>query len=174
MVQKAAWKERHFEFSMPVSMFPNVLERLRGTPARLEDLLKNVKPTILSRRDGNSWSIKEIIGHLMLTETLLLGRIEDFVQRLDRLRPVDQGSQKNSLPEYNEREIGSILEEYRQAREQYVTRLEALSDDDLNHPAEHPGLKQTMRIVDQMSFAAEHDDHHLARISELKRIFADS
>lgn len=173
MVQKAAWNERRFEFSLPVSMFPNVLERLRGTPARLEDLLKSVKPTILSRRKGNSWSIKENIGHLILTETLLLGRIEDFVQRLNRLRPVDQGSQNNSLPEYDEKEIDSILEEYRQTRQQYVSRLESLSDDDFNHPAEHPGLMQTMRIVDQMYFAAEHDDHHLARISELKRVFAD-
>jgi hypothetical protein len=31
----------------------------------------------------------------------------------------------------------------------------------------HPRLKQPMRLVDHLYFAAEHDDHHLARIWEL-------
>jgi uncharacterized damage-inducible protein DinB len=173
MIQKVPWHGRQFEFSLPVTMFPNVLERLRGTPARLADLLKNVDPTILSRRDGNSWSIQEVIGHLILTDTLLLDRIDDFVQRLDRLRPVDQRSQSNSIPEYNGKEIDSILKEFRKIREQYITRLESLSDDDFIHSSVHPRLNQSMRIVDQMYLAAEHDDHHLVRISELKRIFAE-
>ena len=31
----------------------------------------------------------------------------------------------------------------------------------------HPRLKQPMRLVDHLFFAAEHDDHHLAVIWEL-------
>jgi hypothetical protein len=31
----------------------------------------------------------------------------------------------------------------------------------------HPRLKTPMRLVDHLYFAAEHDDHHLARIWEL-------
>ena len=37
MPQKLLWIERRFTFDLPISMFPNVLERLRGTPARVAD-----------------------------------------------------------------------------------------------------------------------------------------
>jgi hypothetical protein len=36
----------------------------------------------------------------------------------------------------------------------------------------HPRLKVRIRVLDLVFFIAEHDDHHLARISELKRLFA--
>jgi hypothetical protein len=31
----------------------------------------------------------------------------------------------------------------------------------------HPRLKKPMRLVDHLHFAAEHDDHHLAKIWDL-------
>jgi hypothetical protein len=34
----------------------------------------------------------------------------------------------------------------------------------------HPRLRQPMRFVDHLYFVAEHDDHHLATISELAKI----
>jgi hypothetical protein len=34
----------------------------------------------------------------------------------------------------------------------------------------HPRLKTPMRIIDLFLFVAEHDDHHLARITELARL----
>ncbi|MBE3135108.1 MAG: DinB family protein, partial [Acidobacteria bacterium] len=34
----------------------------------------------------------------------------------------------------------------------------------------HPRLNQRIRLLDLMVFAAEHDDHHLARLSELLRL----
>lgn len=33
------WFDRKFTFDLPASMYPNVVERLRGTPARLEDIV---------------------------------------------------------------------------------------------------------------------------------------
>ncbi len=39
----------------------------------------------------------------------------------------------------------------------------------IGRSAHHPRLNRPMRILDLMVFAAEHDDHHLARISELLR-----
>jgi hypothetical protein len=34
------WFQRAFDFNLPVEMFPNVVERLRGTPARVEDKVR--------------------------------------------------------------------------------------------------------------------------------------
>ena len=48
-----------------------------------------------------------------------------------------------------------------------VRRLEQLDADRFGQTAIHPRLEQPMRIVDLIYFMAEHDDYHLARITEL-------
>jgi hypothetical protein len=44
-----------------------------------------------------------------------------------------------------------------------------LEEPDWEKAALHPRLRQPMRIVDIAYFDSEHDDYHLARISELAR-----
>ncbi len=36
MTQVAKWFDRKFEFNFPVELYPSLIMRLRGTPARLE------------------------------------------------------------------------------------------------------------------------------------------
>ena len=64
MVERLEWIKRQFSFELPLGMYPNVVERVRGTPARLEDLVRFVPGEILTKRDGDKWSIQEIITHL--------------------------------------------------------------------------------------------------------------
>ena len=47
MCQVPIWFERKFEFSFPVELLPNLCARLRGTPARLEEVLHGRSHTIL-------------------------------------------------------------------------------------------------------------------------------
>jgi hypothetical protein len=49
--------------------------------------------------------------------------------------------------------------------------MEVLPDDVIVRVARHPRLGQPMRLLDAAFFTAEHDDEHLARISELRRLF---
>jgi len=58
------WSERRFDFSFPVELYPELLERLRGTPARLAYRLAGVAPERLIRRPPRGWSIQEHAGHL--------------------------------------------------------------------------------------------------------------
>jgi hypothetical protein len=48
MSQVPIWFERKFEFSFPVELLPNLCARLRGTPARLEDMLRGGSFKILT------------------------------------------------------------------------------------------------------------------------------
>ena len=47
MSQVPIWFERKCESSFPVELLPNVCARLRGTPARLEEVLRGRSHTIL-------------------------------------------------------------------------------------------------------------------------------
>ena len=41
------WFERKFDFTFPVELHPNLCARLRGTPARLEELVRGHSPEAL-------------------------------------------------------------------------------------------------------------------------------
>ena len=55
------WIERTFEFSYPAEKVTDLLERPRGTPARLEDLVREVPSAWLTRKVDDGWTIQQTI-----------------------------------------------------------------------------------------------------------------
>src|SRR5258706_9867284 len=83
------WFERKFEFSFPVELLPNLQARLRGTPARLEEVLRGCSREILTRKPEEKWSAQEHAGHLLDLEPLWLARVGDYVAAGDQLTATD-------------------------------------------------------------------------------------
>ncbi len=162
-----AWFERKFEFTFPVEQYPNLCIRLRGTPARLDELLCAVSREVLVARSGDKWSAQEHAGHLLDLESLWMARLEDFMTGGDTLTVADLTNRKTHEANHNARPLLEILTGFRTARLQLVERLGDLEPGHFARSMLHPRLKQPMRLVDHLFFVAEHDDHHLARIFEL-------
>jgi len=163
------WTDRTFTFDLPEALFPVVVERLRGTPARIEDKVRALSPTLLTRRDGDAWSIQEHIGHLLDLDELHDGRLDDFLAGATVLRPADMKNRKTHEAGHNERPLADLLAAFRRERERFVARLDAWDPGQISLTALHPRLNQPMRVIDMAFFTAEHDDHHLARMTELAR-----
>src|SRR2546426_12215858 len=90
MIRKQPWfEERQFPTGLPVDLFPVVVERLRGTPARLEDRLSSLPVSVLTRRSGSKWAPQENAGHLMDLEPLWLAPAEDIHARRPAVSPPD-------------------------------------------------------------------------------------
>ncbi len=170
-MKRTKWVERKFDFGgVPVGVFPCVLERLRGTPARLEEMVRGLTEEALAARPGGAWSIKEQVGHLFDLDELHEGRLEDYRERRETLRPADMENRKTYEADHNEAPAGQILAAFRAGRERFVRRLEAFDEEGASRPALHPRLQKQMRVIDMAYFTAEHDDHHLAAVSELRRL----
>ena len=167
MSERMIWFERQFTLDLPLWMYPNVVERVRGTPARLEDRLLSLPREVLTRRTGGSWSIQEQAGHLLDLGTLDLGRLDDYEARSETLRPADLGNRKTHEADHNANSIERLLAEFRVERGEFVRRLDGFDADFIARTALHPRLQLPMRVLDLIYFIAEHDDHHLARITEL-------
>jgi uncharacterized damage-inducible protein DinB len=165
--QVPAWFERKFDFTFPVEEFPNLCVRLRGTPARLEELLRDVPPDVLLRKPGDKWSVQEHAGHLLDLEPLWMARVDDFLSDADTLTVADLSNLKTHQANHNARELAGILSEFRTARIQLLAHLDKLQTALFAHTKLHPRLRQPMRLVDHLYFVAEHDDHHLATIWEM-------
>lgn len=169
MSDRIPWVERTFNFDFPVGLYREIMERLRGTPARVDALVQSLSKETLTGSDGKGWSIQENIGHLLDLEQLVMGRLDDYDQGLDILRAADMSNRETNEANHNERPLNSILDSFRRVRADMVARFERLAPDRFGQAAMHPRLRKPMRIVDMMYFQAEHDDYHLARISELIR-----
>ena len=161
------WFDRTFRFDTPEELFPVVVERLRGTPARIEDKVRALPPALLIRRDGDGWSIQEHIGHLLDLDELHTGRLDDFLAGAEVLRPADLTNRKTWEARHNDRPLADLLAAFRRERSAFVARLDAWDPDLVALTARHPRLHQPMRVIDMAFFTAEHDDHHLARMTEI-------
>jgi hypothetical protein len=168
---KLPWFERRFNFDFPVTVYPDVIERIRGTPARVEDRLKNLRHETLTRQDGDTWSILENVGHLLDLEPLDAGRLEDYANGLAVLRTADLTNRRTHEAKHNDTPPATVLARFRAGREELVKRLESFGEADFARTAVHPRLNVPMRLVDWLTFVACHDDYHLARVAELIRLF---
>ena len=100
-------------------------------------------------------------------ESLWLARVEDYLSGGARLTTADLRNRKTDEANHNAHRLDDILAEFRKARFTLIERLGHLSPSDFSRTMLHPRLQQPMRMVDHLFFAAEHDDHHMAKVLEL-------
>lgn len=168
-MSQVKWFDRKFDFDYQENIFPSILERLSGTPVRLEEKIARLPPEILTIRWEGKWSVLENIGHLIDLEPLWQGRLDDFLAGKTELRPADLQNTKTHEAGHNHTAAADLLRLFRRVREETVARLLPLDDEQIFRTALHPRLKTPMRLMDSFLFVAEHDDHHLARITEIQR-----
>ncbi len=166
---RTRWFDRRFELGLPAVAFADILERLRSTPDRLENLVEGLAPKQLTRRQDGAWSVQENVGHLIDLEPLWNGRLDDFLADRDELRTADLENRRTHEAAHNDYRLTDLLDEFRSARLAMVARLEAQPSDFLIREALHPRLEQPITPTDLIFFVAEHDDHHLITITELIR-----
>jgi uncharacterized damage-inducible protein DinB len=168
MTQVANWFERKFEFSFPAELYLNLCMRLRGTPARLEELLRGCSGELLTRKPREKWSAQEQAGHLLDLEPLWMARVDDYAAGRSELTVADLSNRGTDEANYNARQAADILAAFRTARLRLVDRVSGLDPALYARSMLHPRLRKPMRLVDHLYFVAEHDDHHLAKIWELR------
>ena len=169
-MKQEKWFDRSFNFENNQNVFPSILERLSGTPIRLEEKVIGISEYILTFSLEDTWTIKENIGHLIDLEPLWQGRLDDIINSQIELRHTDLQNTKTDLADHNTTWLQDLLAEFRKKREQTIKTLQSINDETVFKSALHPRLKTPMRTIDLFLFVAEHDDHHLARITELLQL----
>jgi hypothetical protein len=167
MVNQIKWMQRKFEFNSPPGMMPNLLERMAGTPVRIEDMITTINDKILSAKLDNKWSVKEHIGHLTDIEELHEKRLQEILIGKTELTAADMSNKKTNEAGHSLRKAIDLLGDFKRTRNEFVKKLEALNEDQILLSAMHPRLNQPMRIIDIAFFTAEHDDQHLAIIRRI-------
>ena len=161
------WVDKTFEFGLSREELSPLLERLRAAPRVIEKLVAEAPSERLAQRIDGEWSIQEHVGHLADLEELHDGRLDDFDAGLEVLRAADMTNSKTEGARHNDAQLNDLLAAFRAVREQFLQRLEGMSEAVLSRSAMHPRLQKPMRPVDLAYFVAEHDDHHVAALARL-------
>lgn len=172
MIKSTPWTELNFNFDFPPGKFPSIVERLRGTPARMDDMINAMPFMILNQPCDDGWCIQEHAGHLIDIETLHNRRLDEYEQGAETLTAADMSNTETYGQHYESKYIYNILKDFRKLRMALVKRVETYDIDMITRTAIHPRLNIPMRLVDMLYFIAEHDDHHLAIISNINRRLA--
>jgi uncharacterized damage-inducible protein DinB len=168
-MKQVNWFERKFDFSFQQNIFPSIIERLEGTSIRLQHKTAQIPSEYLIFKPDNKWSIKEHIGHLSDLEPIWQNRLSDILAGKEFLREADLTNSKTNLANHNSKNVSDLLDEFIKLREFTLEKLKTLTEEDIYKYALHPRLKTPMRTMDLFLFVAEHDDHHLAKITEINK-----
>ncbi len=170
MTAPRRWFDRKFELGLGPDAAPQLLERLRLAPERLADAVRGLSGEVLTRKNEGKWSIQENAGHLFDLESLWDLRLDDYDGGATELHAADLENRKTHAAAHNDRPISEILADFAATRGRIVDRLARMTAADLARTALHPRLQQPMSVTDLCFFVAEHDDHHLRTIEELKKL----
>lgn len=167
MMDRIKWFEREFPPLKENGRLPSILERLAGTPVLLRSKAKGAGRGLLSFLADGEWTVKKEIGHLADLEPLWMARVEDFVERREILEAADLTNRKTFETDHDSASLDSLLSNFEDQRSALLRRIYSLDDDVFDVSITHPRLGTPMRLVDLAFFVAEHDDHHLARITSI-------
>jgi hypothetical protein len=157
-----AWFDRKMTFGLPVEMLPFFLERLEGTTVRIQNKVKAIDNNSLSEKFNGKWSIKQHIGHLTEVDRIGNRRIDEMLAGAAMLSPAVFEPE-----DYNPWSIEKVIDYFDKTRAENISKYKSLKESELVKSSVHPRLKILMTPVDLAWFDAEHDDHHLVKISQI-------
>ena len=166
------WFDRKFSFEHLKGTFPSILERLTDTPLRLRNKIHGISQDNYTRRVSDAWTIQEQVGHLCDLESLWESRFVDFIEGRDILTPADLTNEKTHTANHNNHDMALLLDSFENQRASLCNRMILLSRDAESLFSKHPRLGTPMRPIDLAFFIAEHDDHHLASITEINLLLS--
>lgn len=165
-MQRTNWFDRTFPPIADNGLFPSILERLEGTSARLTEKIKRIQRNLNLSINGK-WSIQKEVGHLIDLEPLWHDRALQIIHNQSNLLAADLTNRKTHETDYDGMDIAALLAQFTSLRSNLMAVLRSVKDEDLEKSAIHPRLGTPMRLIDLAYFVAEHDDHHLAQMTNL-------
>lgn len=162
-IAKTPWLERRFNFGQPPELLVFFLERLQGSVVRMKSKVDEIPNNILSAQVEGKWSVKENIGHLGEVEEILPKRIDEILNGVPTMSPAVFPVTRD----YNKMTIAEVVAFFEESRLATLQVYNTLQPEAYKLTSIHPRFKVPMSTVDLAFFHAEHDDHHLVRMSEI-------
>ena len=165
------WFARQFDFNLNKEDYAGIYERLLQGAGAVKQVTTGLAEEILILQPEGKWSIKEHIGHLSLLEPLWRARFKDIQESKPVLTPTDLENRATTNAGFNGIDLQLLINTFAEERNKTLALLNDMNEQDFAKTSLHPRLQQSMRIIDNAYFVAEHDGHHIQRIIEIINLF---
>jgi hypothetical protein len=144
---------------------PAAFELIARTPRTLRDLLAGLPDATLNQPNEESWSVKDIVAHLLDVEgvafveriTRMLAEERPYLAAIDPPGRLEAGG-------YASRSLDELLDELGRRRATDVSWLRGLDAEQLRRPGLHQEVGEVF-VVDIAHQWAAHDMAHLRQIA---------
>jgi uncharacterized damage-inducible protein DinB len=167
-MESSKWFDREFDLGFGPEKYAAIYHRLKSAPQRLRQSANGLSESTLIDRPGGKWSIKEQAAHLSVMEPLWRVRFLDIRTRKPTLTVADLTNSATTDGGFNAVSMDELLRQFDTQRTETLQLLDSIDVLDTTCTSLHPRLKQPMRIIDLAYFVAEHDDHHITIIKEMR------
>ena len=142
-----------------------LFEQLDYGSRQVTDLLQLIDDEqALHRYDEGKWSIKEVIGHMIDTERIMVYRALTFARGDDHKLP---GFDQNSYVEaadFNERSLDDLMADYKSVRSSTISLFSSFGDEMLIARGTASGSEFSVRALGFVIIG--HEIHHLEILKE--------
>jgi hypothetical protein len=143
------------------------LATLASTPALLRSLVAPLPAALAEEAEGDSWSPKDVVGHLILAERHgAIARIRAIVMADDPLLPDRDEDDELAASGLRAAPLGGLLAKFATVREQDVTWLRSLDAPAWLRAGRHSAVGR-VTAGEFLCHAAYHDCLHVAQIASL-------
>jgi len=148
---------------------PHTIALLAGTPAVLDELLRELPESWSSRNEGeNTWNAFDVVGHLIHGERTDWMPRARMVLHFGETRTFDPFDRFGHVRESQGKSLGELLDEFARLRSENLRELRALNltQTDLARRGRHPALG-VVTLSELLATWAIHDLTHLHQISRI-------
>jgi hypothetical protein len=142
----------------------NVLEVLEQQPLDFSDFINSLTEIADYAYAPGKWTIKELIGHLIDTERILVYRLTSFARGEKQALPGFDEDAYVAGAHFSDRSLDSFAKEFELLRQANLYLIRSLNEQDLNASGTASGRQITVRAI--VYILAGHIMHHTAIIKE--------
>ncbi|RJQ10338.1 MAG: hypothetical protein C4558_04875 [Dehalococcoidia bacterium] len=149
---------------MANTLEPGTLEVIASTPAVLRALTAGLPDAIIEARDGDNWSARDIVAHLLdrwpsqrARVRLMLAEVNPIILDEDEVAGLEASGLR-------QRPLAWLLDEFERARAAEAAAFRALSAADLARTGQH-SVAGPITIAELLNHVAYHDLLHVQQIA---------
>lgn len=149
---------------MPATLEPGTLEVIASTPAVLRALTASLPEATVEARDGEGWSARDVVAHLLDRWPSQRGRVQKMLAEANpAILDEDElaGLEASGL---RQRPLAWLLDEFERARAAEAATFRALTAADLARTGQHSAAG-AITIAELLNHVAYHDLLHVQQIA---------
>jgi uncharacterized damage-inducible protein DinB len=165
-----------YEYDDMPTRADEVLEEVHSARAEIEAIIEELSPEQMTQAtDEGGWSIKDHLIHIVEWQRRGIGIIEGLTsweslqidQETWQSHDID-GINDIIFKRHKDRDLNSVLTEFRKSQERVILTLEQMNEDDLERRSPEHISDQYPRLIDMIeaNFAG-HDRDHVEDIRQL-------